>query len=127
MIALDGDNAYNTAKKYSNDAKGALGTVITEVLIAKGTEVDFEFISNAYKNAPPNQDKLTQTGQFGTYLSKLNEVANIKKGVDYMMEFRNIIPKEFWSFIDPTFQSAFDKIIKAKGGEVETYIKSVFK
>lgn len=127
LIALDGDNAYNTAKKYSNDAKGALGIVITEVLIAKGTEVDFEFISNAYKNAPPNQDKVTQTGQFGTYLSKLNDVANIKKGVDYMMEFRNLIPKEYWSFIDPTFQAAFDKIIKAKGGEVETYIKSVFK
>ena len=127
LIALDGDNAYNTAKKYSNDAKGALGSAITEVLIAKGTEADFEFISNAYKNAPPNQDKVTQSTQFASYLTKLNDVSNIKKGVDYMMEFRNLIPKEYWSFIDPTFQAAFDKIIKAKGGEVETYIKSVFK
>jgi len=127
LIALDGDNAYNTAKKYSNDAKGALGSAITEVLIAKGTEADFEFISNAYKNAPPNQDKVTQSTQFASYLTKLNDVSNIKKGVDYMMEFRNLIPKEYWSFIDPTFQAAFDKIIKAKGGEVETYIKRVFK
>jgi aminopeptidase N len=127
LIALDGDNAYNTAKKYSNDAKGALGSAITEVLIAKGTEADFEFISNAYKNAPPSQDKVTQSTQFASYLTKLNDVSNIKKGVDYMMEFRNLIPKEYWSFIDPTFQAAFDKIIKAKGGEVETYIKSVFK
>jgi aminopeptidase N len=127
LIALDGDNAYNTAKKYSSDAKGALGSAITEVMIAKGTEIDFEFIANAYKNAPPNQDKVTQSGQFAAYLAKLNDVVNIKKGVDYMMEFRNLIPKEYWSFIDPTFQAAFDKIIKAKGGEVETYIKSVFK
>lgn len=127
LIALDGDNAYSTAKKYSNDAKGALGSAVTEVLISKGTEADFEFIANAYKNAPPSQDKVTQSEQFATYLAKLDNVSNIKKGVDHMMEFRNLIPKEYWSFIDPTFQTAFDKIIKAKGGEVETYIKSVFK
>ncbi|MEX0635989.1 MAG: M1 family metallopeptidase [Ferruginibacter sp.] len=127
LIALDGDNAYGIAKKYSNDAKGALGSAITEVLISKGTEADFDFIANAYKNAPPSQDKVTQSTEFANYLAKLDDVSKIKKGVDYMMDFRNLIPKEYWSFIDPTFQSGFDKIIKAKGGEVETYIKSVFK
>ena len=127
LIALDGDNAYGIAKKYSNDAKGALGVAVTEVLISKGTEADFDFIADAYKNSPPSQDKVTQSAQFASYLTKLDDVSKIKKGVDYMMDFRNLIPKEYWSFIDPTFQAAFDKIIKAKGGEVETYIKSVFK
>jgi hypothetical protein len=44
-----------------------------------------------------------------------------------MMRFRNVIPEQFRSFVDPTFKSAFDKLSKAKGAEVEAYIKTVFK
>ncbi|MFZ4771825.1 MAG: hypothetical protein ACOYLO_16715, partial [Ferruginibacter sp.] len=127
LVALDAANAYNLAKKYSLNAKGALGTTITDILISQGTEADFDFIANAYKNAAATQEKVQMTDKFGGYLAKINDIAKIKKGIDYMMDFRNLIPEQFRSFVDPAYKKTFDKIIKAKGAEVETYINSVFK
>ncbi len=127
LVALDAANAYNLAKKYSLNAKGALGTTITDILISQGTEADFDFIANAYKNAAATQEKVQMTEKFGGYLAKINDIAKIKTGIDYMMDFRNLIPEQFRSFIDPTYKKTFDKIIKAKGAAVETYINSVFK
>ncbi len=127
LVALDAANAYNLAKKYSLNAKGALGTTITDILISQGTEADFDFIANAYKNAAATQEKVQMTEKFGGYLAKINDIAKIKTGIDYMMDFRNLIPEQFRSFVDPTYKKTFDKIIKAKGAAVETYINSVFK
>lgn len=127
LVALDAANAYNLAKKYSLNAKGALGTTITDILISQGTEADFDFIANAYKNAAATQEKVQMTDKFGGYLAKINDIAKIKKGIDYMMDFRNLIPEQFRSFVDPAYKKTFDKIIKAKGAAVETYINSVFK
>lgn len=127
LVALDAANAYNLAKKYSLNAKGALGTTVTDILISQGTEADFDFIANAYKNAAATQEKVQMTEKFGGYLAKINDIAKIKTGIDYMMDFRNLIPEQFRSFVDPTYKKTFDKIIKAKGAAVETYINSVFK
>lgn len=127
LVALDAANAYTLAKKYSKDAKGALGSTINDILISQGTEADFEFIANAYKTSPPNQDKVQMTDKFGTYLSKLNDPEKIKMGVDYILDFRKMIPEQFWSYVDPAFKASFEKISKAKGPEMETYIKSKFK
>ena len=127
LVALDAANAYNLAKKYSLNAKGALGTTVTDILISQGTEADFDFIADAYKNAAATQEKVQMTEKFGGYLAKINDIAKIKTGIDYMMDFRNLIPEQFRSFVDPTYKKTFDKIIKAKGAEVETYINSVFK
>ena len=73
------------------------------------------------------QEKVQMTEKFGGYLAKINDIAKIKTGIDYMMDFRNLIPEQFRSFVDPTYKKTFDKIIKAKGAAVETYINSVFK
>ena len=58
---------------------------------------------------------------------KLNDVAKIKKGVDYIIKFRGFIPEQYRAFTDPAFKAGLDKISKAKPGEVADYIKSVFK
>ncbi|MEP7165722.1 MAG: M1 family aminopeptidase [Ferruginibacter sp.] len=127
LIALDSANAYTLAKKYSSDAKGALGVIVNNILIANGTEADFDFIADNYDKAPPSFDKIKLTGQFGTYLSKINDIAKIKKGIDNMMRFRNLIPEQFRPQTDPSFKSALGKISKAKGKEVQDYIDSVYK
>jgi aminopeptidase N len=127
IVALDPSNAYSLAKKYSSDAKAALGVTVNDILISQGTEADFDFIATAYKNASPSQEKVQMTDKFGTYLVKLNDNEKIKTGIGYMIDFRNLIPAQFRSFVDPTFKTIFDKISKAKGAEMETYIKSVFK
>ncbi len=127
IIALDSVNAYTIAKKYSNDAKGALGNAVMDILFAKGTEADFESIAKSYNDAAPSQEKVGMTADFGDYLLKVNDISKLKKGVDYMMRFRNIIPEQYRVYVDPTYKTAFDKISKEKGKEVEDYINSVFK
>ena len=127
LSKLDSANAYNLAKKYSNDAKGALGNEVNSILLSQGTEADFDFIANSYNNAPPSQEKVGMSDKFADYLLKVNDITKIKKGIDYMMSFRNLIPEQYRPYIDPTYKANFDKLSKAKGSEIENYIKSVFK
>ena len=126
LVALDETSAYTLAKKFSNDAKGALGEAVSDVLIASGTEADFESVSTMYKDAPPSQEKLGLTTKYAAYLAKLNNMANIKKGIDNIIAFRTMIPAAYRSSVDPSFKASFDVISKAKGKEIEDYIKTVF-
>ena len=127
LVSLDSANAYTLAKKYSSDAKGALGATVSDILISKGTEADFDFISLAYKNAPPAQEKIQMTDKFATYLATVNNIEKVKTGIGYMIEFRNMIPEQYRSYVDPAFKAAFDKISRGKGPEIESHIKTVFK
>jgi aminopeptidase N len=126
LVALDAANAYTIAKKYSGDAKGALGNAILDILFVQGTEADFDIISKAYKSAPASQEKIMMTNKFGNYLLKVNDMAKLKSGVNDIIDFRNSIPAQYRSYMDPSFKASFDKIAKAKGKEMETYINSVF-
>ena len=126
IIGLEPTKAYELAKKYSKDAKGALGATVNDILVSQGTEADFEFIATAYKSSPATQDKIQMTDKFGSYLAKLNDTEKIKTGIGYILDFRNLIPEQFWAYVDPAFKAAFDKISKAKGPEMENYIKTKF-
>ncbi len=127
LAALDATNAYALAKKYSTDAKAGLGDAVNDILISQGTEADFDFIAGAYKSAPANQEKIEMSAKFGSYLVKLNDTQKIKTGIDYIIAFRNLIPEQFWAYVDPAFKATFDQISKAKGPEMENYIKTKFK
>ncbi len=127
IVSLDPTNAYTLAKNFSNDAKGALGNVVNDVMVKNGTEADFDFISKMYKNSPLSQEKVALTTKYGDYLSKLTDISKMKKGIDNMIDFRTSIPGQFKEMVAPMFKAAFDKMIKAKGPEIESYIKSVFK
>ena len=127
LVSLDSANAYTLAKKYSSDAKGALGNAVNEILLANGTEADFDFISKTYSDAPLSQSKIGMTTKFAEYLAKLGDINKVKKGIDLIMSFRNAIPEQFRSQVDPLFKSAFEKITKTKGAEAGDYINSVFK
>ena len=127
LSTLEPAKSYSLAKKYSADAKGALGEVVSSTLIANGTEEDFDFVAERYNSAPPSQDKLEMTETFSEYLLKINDVARIKKGIDYIIKFRSFIPEQYKSFTDPAFKGALDKISAAKSGAVADYIKQVFK
>jgi len=124
---LEPTKAYELAKKFSSDAKGGLGTVVNKAIISNGTETDFDLIAKNYQETPPSQEKIGSTIDFGGYLEKLNDNAKIKKGIDYIMIFRNQIPEEYRNFTDPSFKAAFDKLSKAKGAEITEYISNVFK
>lgn len=127
LAALNPDNAYTLAKKYSNDAKGALGTAVTGIIMDKGTEADFDLVAASYRNMPPSFEKMSGSTKFAEYLSKLSDMNKIKKGIDEIMAFRNMIPESFRGQVDPMFKTGLDKIVTAKGKEAEEYIQSVFK
>jgi aminopeptidase N len=127
IIALQPDRAYGLAKQYANDAKGVLGEEIIKVLINEGTEADFEFISKTFSETPMSQAKFSMADKFGDFLIKLNDLKNVKKGIDQMVALRNMLPAQYRKFVDPGFKKTFDKIIKAKGKEIEAYVNTVFK
>ena len=127
LVALDAGSAYTLAKKYSADAKDGLSDAISDILIEQGTEADFDFIANAYRDAPSGQTKVEVSEKFGSYLMKLNDLEKIKTGIGYILDFRNMIPAQYWPYIDPSFKATFDKLSKAKGSEIENYIKMKFK
>ncbi|MEO6490298.1 MAG: M1 family metallopeptidase [Ferruginibacter sp.] len=127
LVALDSVNAYSIAKKYSSDTKGALANAVNTIIVANGKESDYDYIADNYDNSPATFDKIKASGQFATFLTKVNDIAKIKKGIDYIVKFRNQIPQQYRPQVDSSFKAALDKIGKAKGKEVEDYIQSVFK
>ena len=127
LTELDPANAYTLAKKYSVDAKGELGNVVSDIIISNGTEADFDYIAGRYEKAPLSEAKLTMSQTFCTYLEKVNNLANVKKGIDAVINFRKAIPEQFRGFTDPIFKAALDKLGKAKGAEITDYITNGMK
>ncbi len=127
IIALDDANAYTTAKKYANDAKGDLGNAIADLLIKKGSEDDFDTIAANFKDAPLSQEKIMGVSKFANYVSTLNNTDKVKTGIDYIIDLRNSIPEQYRQYVDPVFSGSLNKIGKAKGAEVQGYIDARFK
>ena len=127
LAALDEANGYALAKKYSSDAKGALGLAVSTILIGTGKEEDFTFIADNYKNSAGSFEKVSASLKFSEYLSRLNDISNIKTGIDYIISFRNFIPEQDRAQVDPLFKQGLNKISDAKGKEIADYIKKVFK
>ena len=124
---LEPSNAYELAKKFSNDAKEDLGSIVNKAIISNGTEADFNLIAKNYLETPLSQEKIASTTEFAGYLEKLNDNTKIKKGIDDIMIFRKQIPEQYRNFTDPAFKASFDKLSKAKGTEIAEYINGVFK
>ena len=127
LTSLDSANAYALAKKYSADAKGDLGKIVSDIIIKNGTESDFDFIAGRFDKAPLSEEKLGMVETFCSYLVTVSNSDKVKKGIDMIMKFRNAIPEQFKGFTDPMFKSSLDKLSKAKSKEVQDYIDSVFK
>jgi len=125
--AINPEGAFELAKKYSKDVKGAFGDEVNKIILTQGTEADFDFIANRYSEAPLSQEKISMTDKFAVYLSKLNDIAKIKAGIEKILAFRKSIPSQYLNFIDPSISKALGKISKAKGEEIEKYIEEKLK
>lgn len=120
LSALEPAQAYQLAKKYSGDAKGKLGKVVTAALMANATEADFDIILENFKSSPLSQSKIQETMSFANYLSTVKNGDNVRKGVDEIMKLRNGIPEQYRTYVDPGFKNAFGKISTAKKAEGNT-------
>lgn len=124
---LEPKTAYELAKKLDSDAKGDLGDAVNSAIMDNGTEADFDMIANRFDKLPFGQAKFQSLGSFADYLTKVNSIDNVKKGIDMILSFRKAIPEQFSSFTEPTFKSNFEKIGKAKGKEIADYIAEKMK
>jgi aminopeptidase N len=127
LVALEPAKSYELARKYSKDAKGDLGEIVNEVIMKEGSEADFEFISKRFDDMPLSQEKVTGVGTFAAYLEKVQNSSNVKKGIDMIIKFRNQIPEQFRSFVDPMIMGGLNKLGKVKGKEIEDYIANGLK
>lgn len=114
LTLLEPSQAYTLAKKYSSDARGKLGDVVFKVMMDNAREEDFDYLLNYYKNAPLSQNKIQATMSFAAYLGRVTDAGNVKKGVDEIIKFRNQIPGQYRSFIDPAFNRALSELSTLK-------------
>ncbi len=110
LAALDPSQAYTLAKKYSSDALGDLGAEVASIIMEHGSEEDFDFLLDQFKNEPLGQDKVISGYKFANYLTKVNDPEKVRQGVDEIMKFRNQIPEQYRTYIDPGFKRGFDNI-----------------
>ena len=127
LRGLEPSKAYEMAKKYRADAKGDLGDIVNDIIMSNGAESDFDIIASRFDKASLSEAKLNMVETFCTYLEKVNNTANVKKGIDMVLKFRKAIPEQFRGFTDPVFKGAFDKLSKAKSGEIADYITNGMK
>ena len=71
------------------------------------------------------------TSTFANYLTKVKDAGKVRRGVDEIMAFYNLIPAQYRSYINPSFKGAFDKISKAQSDagnkELTNYINGLIK
>jgi len=127
LVGLDPAKSYELAKKFSSDARGDLGAVVNDIIIKEGTEADFDFIASRFEKMPLSEEKLGATAAFTGYLEKVKNIANVKKGIDQIIKFRNMIPEQYRGFTDPMIVGGLTKLGKAKGKEIEDYIANGMK
>ena len=131
LVKLQPTQAYDLAKKYSNDARGKLGSVVSKVIMQNATEGDFDFLLNHFKNEPFTETKIQSAMMFAGYLSRVKDAAQVKKGVDEIMKLRNQIPQQYHQYIDPAFKQAFSRISAAQkvngNNEAAGYIEGLLK
>jgi aminopeptidase N len=120
LAHLEPEQAYTLAKKYSNDALGKLGEVVSGIISKNASENDFNFLLDHFKNEPLSEDKIKSAIAFAQYLLKVKNTENVKKGVDEIMKLRNQIPEQYRGYIDPVFKQLFSKISDAKKAEGNT-------
>ena len=127
LAKSDAGKAYTLAKNQSIDAKGALADEVNKILMTNGTEDDYDFIAGTYNEAVFTLEKLDATESFCKYLEKINDVSKIKKGVGYVLKYRQRIPNAYKIYTESAFKYWLGKLSKAKGGEVAKYISDEFK
>ena len=68
---------------------------------------------------------------FAAYLTKINNAASVKKGAAEIIKFRNQIPQQYRSIIDPPFNRALSELssVKKAAGNIElgNYIDELIK
>ena len=126
LIGLGPSKGYELSKKYAADAKGVLAEVVMTGLISEGKESDFETISTLFNETAFSQEKIGMSIGLINYFGNLSDIKKIKKGIDEVLSVRKNIPAQYKNFTEPAYKKSFDTLSKAKGSEIEEYLKVNF-
>lgn len=126
--ALNPQKAYDLVKTLT-DVRGALAAAASEIMYTNGTEADFDMLLDMYKKLSPSQEKVMATMKFAGFLLKIKDGEKVKNGVNAIMDFRNMIPEQYRSFVDPGFKKMFNSIADAQAkeghAEVADYLRNL--
>ena len=92
MSKLDSVAALAEANKLAKGSvKGKLVESITKVLIQSGDEAGFDAVATAFGKMPLSQAKFNLLPQFVEFVGAVKDTEKVKKGVDIVVEFREIL------------------------------------
>lgn len=90
LLNIDNDKAVSYIKELEKDARGRLKSSIKLVKILQKTGDDFEEVTAEFDKTDISE-KAGKLKDYILYLSKVDDVANFKKGVDKIIAFRNMV------------------------------------
>ncbi|HPI00473.1 MAG TPA: hypothetical protein PK772_09085, partial [Chitinophagaceae bacterium] len=128
LSTIDKIAAKTIADKLKNDTKGRLNEAIDIIDIISKTDNDFNTIAMDYESKDP-QEKFAKTRQFIYYLSVVKNTEKLKKGVDMLIQFRDMVAP-YYPPIKEFIKTELKLLIKLKtrnGGTIKEqmdYIKS---
>jgi aminopeptidase N len=113
---IDSATGLAEAKRLAKgQAKGKLVESITKVLINSGDESGFEVIAGAFDKMPLSQAKFNLLPPFVEFLGSVKDTEKVKKGVDMVIEFRNVLaPYGLEPFVNNLLKGMVTKKEKAK-------------
>ncbi len=113
---LDEDKAIALLPELKKDARGALKNSLDAIEVLTKDDKDFDEMYNKYASISNNdgrslQTKFELTFPFINYLSKVNNTANFKKGLNEVVAFRNVVAKYG---VAPQLNAAIKEMAKKK-------------
>lgn len=126
LMELDSAAATKQAKALATQKiKGKLLESVTAILMASGDEGGFDMIAETFENMPVSQSKFNLIAPLAKFISKINDTAKVKRGVDLIVKFRDYFPPTYG--IAPYINNILNNIANAKqkAGQTDSvaYIK----
>ncbi len=128
--SIDSIAGFEMAKSLSTQkVKGSLQEAITNTLYLYAGENDFDSLSVRFERLPFGNAKFMILQPFANYLKKTKNPDNFKKGIDIIASFRDGVPAQIRSQVDPYINGMiFNGIASSKQAagltEQADYVKS---
>ena len=102
LVPLDTATALEKARIMSDQKiKGALSDAVTNVLFTCSGEEDFDNLAAGLTICLSEMKSLQFYSHLPTYLKKVNNTENFRKGIDMIVKFRDTIPEQYRQMLAP--------------------------
>lgn len=121
LSKIDSVQAFKQALQLSKEtAKGRLLTAIVNVFMQYGDSDNFDYVAYNFNTLPVGQEKFELLPDFTVFLSKISDTTQFKKGIDYIIQFKNDIPQAYHEQTDPFIKLFLNELKSKKQAKGET-------